>query len=100
MMEIVGLRNIAVSLVLALFVGWAWRVLNWVWLRPRKMQKCLRKQGFDGNSYRLLYGDSKDNSGMIRNALSKPINLSDDVVQRASPFIHHTVEKYGKTVIH
>ena len=96
-METAGLKNIAESLVLALCVGWAWRVLNWLWLRPRKMDKYLREQGFHGNSYRFLYGDLKENSEMTRNALSKPINLSDDVVMRASPFIHHTVQKYGNS---
>ncbi|KAL8131892.1 cytochrome P450 72A397-like [Apium graveolens] len=95
-MDTVGLKNIAVSLALALFVGWAWRVLNWVWVKPRKMEKCLRQQGLHGNSYRFLYGDSKESSALVKNALSKPINLSDDAVARASPFIHHTVGKYGK----
>lgn len=95
-MDTEGLKKVAVSLALALVLGWAWRVLNWVWVRPRKMEKCLRKQGLHGNSYRFLYGDSKENSAMVNNALSKPINFSDDVVARASPFIHHTVEKYGK----
>ncbi|KAL1821399.1 hypothetical protein ACET3Z_016268 [Daucus carota] len=91
-----GMKTIAASLVLALLVGWAWRVLNWVWLRPRNMEKCLRKQGLHGNSYRFLFGDSKENSKMVKNARSKPITLSDDVVARASPFIYHTVQKYGK----
>lgn len=90
-----GMKTIAASLVLALLVGWAWRVLNWVWLRPRNMEKCLRKQGLHGNSYRFLFGDSKENSKMVKNARSKPITLSDDVVARASPFIYHTVQKYG-----
>ncbi|KAL8131821.1 cytochrome P450 72A397-like [Apium graveolens] len=95
-MDTVGLKNIAVTLVLALFVRWTWRVLNWLWVRPRKMEKCLRKQGLNGNSYRFLFGDSKDNSEMVQIARSKPITLADDVVARASPFIHHTVKKYGK----
>ncbi|KAL8131887.1 hypothetical protein AgCh_007699 [Apium graveolens] len=94
------LKNIAVSLALALFVEWAWRVLNWVWVKPQKMEKCLRQQGLNGNSYHFLYGDSKESSALVKNALSKPINLSDDAVARASPFIHHTVEKYGNTNIH
>ncbi|KAK1404934.1 Secologanin synthase [Heracleum sosnowskyi] len=95
-MDTEGFKKIAVSLVLALFVRWAWRVLNWVWVRPRKMEKCLRKQGLHGNSYRFLFGDSKEYSEMVTNARSQPINFSDDVVARASPFICHTVKKYGK----
>lgn len=43
---------------------------------------------------RILYSE------MVKNARSKPINFSDDVVARASPFIYHTVKKYGNANMH
>lgn len=95
-----GFKKIAVSLVFGLFVGWAWKVLNWVWVRPRRTEKFLRKQGLHGNSYRFLFGDYKEYSEMVKNARSKPISFSDDVVARASPFIYHTVKKYGNANMH
>ncbi|KAM3396003.1 cytochrome [Capsicum galapagoense] len=74
-----------------------WRVLNWVWFRPKKLEKLLRKQGLKGNSYRILYGDLKDSSRMIEEANSKPMNLSDhDIAPRMVPFFLETIKKYGK----
>nr|UMZ08747.1 cytochrome P450 [Panax notoginseng] len=86
----------AVAVAAVVFVGWAWKVLDWVWVSPRKLEKSLRKQGFRGNSYRLFHGDQKEHSEMTRKATLKPINLSDEVVLRLRPFIHQTLHKYGK----
>ncbi|KAA8524997.1 hypothetical protein F0562_011365 [Nyssa sinensis] len=74
----------------------AWRVLNYVWLRPKKLEKCLREQGLNGSSYKLLFGDLKEMSMMVEEAKSNPINLSDDIVPRIIPFIHKSIETYGK----
>ncbi|KAM7503190.1 hypothetical protein LguiB_002094 [Lonicera macranthoides] len=74
----------------------AWRVLNWVWLRPRKVEKYLREQGLKGTSYRLLFGDLKEMSLMRKEAKTKPINLSDDVAPRVMPFIHKAFTNHGK----
>ena len=78
------------------FLYWAWRVLNWVWLRPKKLEKRLREQGLQGNSYRLLYGDMKDTSALFNKANSKPISFSDDAVSRVVPHLQETIKKYGK----
>lgn len=89
--------RITVVFVVALFVKCAWRVWDSVWVRPRQVEKCLRKQGLRGNSYRFLYGDVKDNLEMSKKAMSTPMNLSGDVATRAIPFIHQTINKYGNT---
>lgn len=47
------------AIAIALFVC-LWKVLNWVWLNPKKLENLLRKQGLKGNSHRILYGDMKD----------------------------------------
>nr|UMZ08746.1 cytochrome P450 [Aralia elata] len=73
-----------------------WRIFNWVWLRPKKLEKYLRNQGFNGNSYKLFFGDLKDMVVMIKEAKSKPINLSDDIVPRIMPLNHKTIQTYGK----
>ncbi|KAH0989073.1 hypothetical protein GBA52_000556 [Prunus armeniaca] len=81
----------------SIVIAWAWRALNWVWLRPKKLERCLREQGFTGNSYRLLFGDTKDSSMMLRQAQSKPMKLSTshDIAPRVMPFVHQTVNTYG-----
>ncbi|KAL5804845.1 hypothetical protein ACOSQ3_031647 [Xanthoceras sorbifolium] len=74
-------------------------VVEWVWLKPKKLEKWLRQQGFSGNSYRLFHGDMKEMSAMRKEATAKPINLSDshhNIVPRILPFVHHIITKYGK----
>ncbi|KAM7497867.1 hypothetical protein LguiA_022281 [Lonicera macranthoides] len=73
-----------------------WRVLNWVWLSPRKTEVYLRAQGLNGNPYRLLVGDVKEISLMRKEANLNPITFSDDVVPRLMPFVHNSFQKYGK----
>ncbi|KAK7853754.1 11-oxo-beta-amyrin 30-oxidase, partial [Quercus suber] len=66
-----------------------------VWLRPKYLERCLRKQDLVGNSYRLFFGDSKDSSMMIKQDCSKPIDLSDDILLLVLLFDHHTVKHYA-----
>ena len=73
----------------------AWRAFYLVWLRPRRLERCLRRQGLMGNSYRLLHGDAEKVSIMLKEANSRPINLSDDIVPRIIPFLYKTIQQYG-----
>ncbi|XP_045801126.1 cytochrome P450 72A68-like [Trifolium pratense] len=82
--------------VIILTLTWAWRILNWVWFKPKKLEKLLREQGLKGNSYRFLVGDIKDFLKMRKEATSKPMNLSDDIAPRVYSFIHQSFEKHGK----
>ncbi|CAJ2659447.1 secologanin synthase-like protein [Trifolium pratense] len=82
--------------VMILTLTWAWRILNWVWLKPKKLEKLLREQGLKGNSYRFLVGDIKDLLKMRNEATSKPMNLSDDIVPRVYSYIQQSAIKYGK----
>ncbi|KAL6196684.1 hypothetical protein ACLB2K_032298 [Fragaria x ananassa] len=98
-MEVKVATSVALSLVfVSIIVRWAWSLLDWVWLKPKKLERCLRQQGFEGNSYRLLYGDTKENFIMLKKAKSKPMNLSTshDIAPRVTPLLHQTVKTYGK----
>ena len=77
---------------------WAWRILNWIWLKPKKLEKLLREQGLKGNSYRLLVGDIKDLLKIRKEATSKPMNLSDDIVPRVYSFVQQCVAKHGMSL--
>lgn len=92
----VTVTSILVSIVYVAVLRWAWRVLNWVWFRPKKVERCLRQQGFAGKPYRLLFGDWKENSDMLKEARTKPIGLSDALLPRVMPFLHQLVKDYGK----
>ncbi|KAL0399684.1 UNVERIFIED_CONTAM: cytochrome [Sesamum radiatum] len=74
---------------------WAWRVANWAYMRPKRLEKLLRKQGFNGNSYRFVYGDLKELLKMVKEAKSNPINLDDDIKPRILPFYTKTIQTYG-----
>ncbi|RVW78238.1 Cytochrome P450 CYP72A219 [Vitis vinifera] len=89
------LISVAISFAFITLLIYAWRLLNWVWLRPKKLERCLRQQGITGNSYRLLHGDVREMLRMISEANSRPISLSDEIVQRVLPFHYHSLKKYG-----
>ncbi|KAI3743820.1 hypothetical protein L1987_56887 [Smallanthus sonchifolius] len=83
--------------VMILLVWCGLRFLDWVWFKPKRMEKLLRKQGLKGNSYRFFFGDVKEYSQMQKEAKSKPINLNnDDIVSRVLPFELKSVTTYGK----
>ncbi|GAY65773.1 hypothetical protein CUMW_243620 [Citrus unshiu] len=81
--------------ILAVACAW-WMLLNWVWLKPKKLEKFLRKQGFSGNSYKVFHGDMKELAQTTKEAKSRPISLSDDIARRILPFHHHIITNFGK----
>ncbi|KAI3755714.1 hypothetical protein L1987_55520 [Smallanthus sonchifolius] len=44
---------VVIAIVIALIGRWGWKVLNWAWLKPKKLEKWLTDQGYKGNSYKL-----------------------------------------------
>ncbi|KAL8148721.1 cytochrome P450 CYP72A219-like [Apium graveolens] len=96
--EISFLFSIAISVVIVIFVTVTIKVINKVWLKPKKLEKYLKAQGFNGNPYRILLGDMGDYVRVTKAEQPKQISLSSgDVSQHALPYIHYIVEKYGKT---
>lgn len=85
-----------ILITVTLGLVYTWRVLNWIWLKPKRLEKLLREQGCNGNSYRLVLGDLKDSYKMGKKAKSKPMELSDDIIPRVIPYIQQLVQIYGK----
>ncbi|CAI9089119.1 OLC1v1023628C1 [Oldenlandia corymbosa var. corymbosa] len=73
-----------------------WKILNWVWFKPKKLEKCLKKQGLRGTGYKFLFGDVKEMLRMDAEAKGKPMNFSNDIVPRVMPFIHKIINQYGE----
>ncbi|KAL8512593.1 hypothetical protein ACS0TY_018910 [Phlomoides rotata] len=73
---------------------YTWKLFNWAYMRPKSLEKFLRKQGLKGNSYKFVYGDLKEVMKTIENTKSKPINLDDDTKPRVL-FFHNIIQKYG-----
>ncbi|KAJ4771279.1 Cytochrome P450 72A14 [Rhynchospora pubera] len=80
-----------------LFLLWgAARALEWAWLRPRRLDRALRKQGLRGTVYRPLAGDINDNTRLNKEARAKPMPLSHDITPRVAPYLHRTMKEFGK----
>lgn len=94
-MDVAGVTSAGIVLILIFALIWAWRVLNWLWLRPKKLERLLREQGLKGNPYKFLVGDMNDFLNMQKEAQSKPMGLSDDIVSQVSPYFEHSVNKHG-----
>ncbi|CAH1414645.1 unnamed protein product [Lactuca virosa] len=91
-----SMMNTVVCVVGVIVMIYGWRFFNWIWLKPKKMDKFLRKQGLNGNPYKFLYGDIKEMVQMTAVAKSKPINLNDDIVPRVMPFLYNSAKTYGE----
>ncbi|KAL9273977.1 Cytochrome P450 CYP72A219-like protein [Drosera capensis] len=89
------LFTVGIPLACIVALTWTWRLFEWVWLKPKALEKQLRQQGLSGNPYRFLYGDTNDRATMALQATSKPIALTDDYVPRVIPFQYHTIKKHG-----
>lgn len=88
-------KSIIFLVFVSLTLYWVYRILDWVWFKPKKLEKCLREQGFKGNPYRLFLGDQYDSGKLIRQALTKPIGVEEDVKKRIVPHILKTVGTHG-----
>jgi len=95
-MEIVAYYLVSFLLTITIVI-YAWKLLDWAWFRPRKLEKCLRKQGLKGNSYKLIFGDLKELAKSFEDANSKPLKVSDDdICPRIVPYFVDTIKKHGK----
>lgn len=87
-------------IVAPLVLLWTWKLLNWLWLRPKRIEKVLRAQGLQGSPYKILVGDTREMIKMMMENAKSPIftnSLSDDkdVTPHIFTFIHHIYQKFG-----
>ncbi|KAL2476474.1 Cytochrome [Abeliophyllum distichum] len=92
----VTLSSIFTSIIIVAIIRWAVQLINWVWLRPKKLEKCLRNQGLNGNPYRILIGDMKDLIRFIKETQPKSIKISDDLAPRISHYYYQSIHKFGE----
>ncbi|XP_047326054.1 cytochrome P450 CYP72A219-like [Impatiens glandulifera] len=96
MYELIMTNIVSYILVVAVVTWWGWRILEWIWFKPKRMENHLRTQGFKGNPYRVLFGDLKDCNAITKQNRTNPISISDDIVPRLVPFTHKIINTYGK----
>ncbi|KAL2496570.1 Cytochrome [Forsythia ovata] len=92
----VTLSSIFTSIIIVAFIRWSFQLINWVWLRPKKLEKCLRNQGLNGNPYRIFIGDMKDLIRFIKETQPRSIKISDDLAPRISHYYYQSIHKFGE----
>ncbi|XP_042501196.1 cytochrome P450 CYP72A219-like [Macadamia integrifolia] len=75
---------------------WGWKVLEWLWWKPKKLERLLKEQGIKVTPYNLLLGNLKEIQMQFQEAQSKPMNLSHDILPHVVPFHLQTIQKLGK----
>ncbi|XP_043688540.1 cytochrome P450 CYP72A219-like isoform X3 [Telopea speciosissima] len=94
MMVEIGFISMVILCILVVLLGW--KVLEWIWWRPKKLERLLKEQGIEVTPYNLLLGDLKESQRLFKEARSKPMNLSHHIVPRVMPFHLQTIQNYGK----
>ncbi|KAK6157490.1 hypothetical protein DH2020_011738 [Rehmannia glutinosa] len=92
----VKISSILFSILLIGLIACTVKFLNWVWFRPKRLEKLLRKQGLQGNSYRLLIGDMKDLISVTKDERPRSIQFSDNLPSHILPYYHQICSKYGE----
>ncbi|KAL5997495.1 hypothetical protein ACLOJK_008425 [Asimina triloba] len=95
----VSVLNFLLAITGVFILSWIWKAFNAFWLRPKRLEKELRKQGIRGPLYKPFSGNLKDNFKALKEAQAKPMELSHRILPRVSPFSLHTISTYGKTSV-
>nr|XP_043635078.1 cytochrome P450 72A397-like isoform X1 [Erigeron canadensis] len=90
------IKLVVALIVIGVMVRLAWKLLNWAWLKPKKLEKWLREEGFDGTPYKLLIGDFIQQAKMMKESRLKASPITHDITPLVMPFDHHIVKTYGK----
>ncbi|XP_012850655.1 PREDICTED: cytochrome P450 CYP72A219-like isoform X2 [Erythranthe guttata] len=90
------LALVLISLAMAASITCAAKLLNFLWLKPRKLERFLRNQGLHGTPYRPFIGDLKEMTKAIKAAQPKSIELSDeDTSPHIFAYYYDILKEYG-----
>nr|H1A981.1 RecName: Full=11-oxo-beta-amyrin 30-oxidase; AltName: Full=Cytochrome P450 72A63 [Medicago truncatula]BAL45200.1 cytochrome P450 monooxygenase [Medicago truncatula] len=91
--------TVIISVLSVLLAVIPWYLLNKLWLKPKRFEKLLKAQGFQGEPYNLsvLKDKSKQNYmlKLQQEDKSKSIGLSKEAAPSIFTPVHQTVRKYG-----
>ncbi|XP_070671447.1 cytochrome P450 CYP749A22-like [Malus domestica] len=94
-----GLAVILSSFLCVLLVFLLIKILRRLWWTPTRIQKQMALQGIRGPPYRLIHGNTKQVSHMMKEVMNRPKNLSHDIFSRVQPHIHSWTQIYGKNYL-
>ncbi|KAL9145717.1 hypothetical protein ABFS82_13G061800 [Erythranthe guttata] len=88
--------SILLSILVVGLITLSAKFVNWVWIKPKKLEKLLRKEGLNGNPYKLLLGDMKQLISVMKEEQPKSIQFSDHLLPHILPHYHHNRTKFGE----
>ncbi|KAK1421472.1 hypothetical protein QVD17_23831 [Tagetes erecta] len=98
-----AVANTLVISCAVIVVLYAWKMIDKVWLRPKKLERILKKQGFNGNKYKLFFGDTKELFSQLSksSSLNKHIDIDngEEVLSHVMAFPYQSLQKHGRSFI-
>ncbi|MBA0737876.1 hypothetical protein Gogos_011308, partial [Gossypium gossypioides] len=67
---------------------------DYLWV-PLRIQRLLNSQGIKGPPYKFIHGNNHEVTKMKKEALSKPLGLTDDIFPKVQPHIYTWINRYG-----
>ncbi|KAK8571698.1 hypothetical protein V6N12_027773 [Hibiscus sabdariffa] len=97
--EVSALMELAILVPCSLFlVALIKFMYDYLW-RPLRIQHMLNSQGIKGPPYKFIHGNNKQVIQMRREALSKPMGLTHDLLPFVQPHVYSWFNKYGKNYL-
>ncbi|CAN6588748.1 unnamed protein product [Malus baccata var. baccata] len=87
------------SLLYVVLVSVLVKVLHKLWWTPTRISKLMASQGIRGPPYRFIHGNTKQIATMRKEAMSKPKDLSHDILSVVQPHMHSWIMIYGKNYL-
>ncbi|TVU37498.1 hypothetical protein EJB05_10814, partial [Eragrostis curvula] len=90
-------REVAVAAAAWLCLHVAARLVEALWLRPRRLERHFARHGVGGPGYRFFFGSSIELVRLMVDAASRPApaDAPHDVLPRVLAFYHHWRKLYG-----
>ncbi|XP_061994531.1 cytochrome P450 CYP749A22-like isoform X1 [Rosa rugosa] len=90
---------VTVSISLCFLVALIFKIFHKIWWTPIRVQKLMASQGIRGPPYRLIDGNAKEVSNMCKEAISRPLDLSHNILPVVLPHVHAWTKIYGKNYL-
>lgn len=93
-----GINSLCLIIMWCILVVLVIKTMVVVWLRPKRIEKELMKQGIKGPKYEIWLGNLKEIATLHSIAMAhdhQTMPLSHDIVPKVLSFYHHWKKIYG-----
>ncbi|PON79745.1 Cytochrome P450, E-class, group I [Parasponia andersonii] len=75
------------------------KIFHKLWWAPTRVKHLMGLQGVKGPSYRFIHGSTKQIMSMQKEAMARPLGLSNDIFPKLLPHVHCWTNLYGKNYL-